>query len=144
MHYRNGPSDSLAWGDLIGIVKTGDYNSLRTLKGILAVLGPLFPIVVVVEPLVALLYRKFKIISYKISFFSYVLNDTIGKFISIAAVSYCIGIFYPHAIFKSDLHGIGLSMDILFGNSATSSTIFLHTKFDCSGVCIAHTMHRNI
>jgi sterol desaturase/sphingolipid hydroxylase (fatty acid hydroxylase superfamily) len=88
-------------GDLITIINSGDYNSLRTLKGILAVLGPLFPIVVVIEPLVALLYRKFKIIDYKISFFSYVLNAIIGRFISIAAITFCIGLFSPHAIFKS-------------------------------------------
>jgi sterol desaturase/sphingolipid hydroxylase (fatty acid hydroxylase superfamily) len=90
-------------GDLINIIHSGDYGSLRTLKGILAVIGPLFPIVVVIEFLVALLYRKLNIIDYKISFFSYLLNMVIGRFISIGMVTYCIGLFSAHALFKSSL-----------------------------------------
>jgi sterol desaturase/sphingolipid hydroxylase (fatty acid hydroxylase superfamily) len=89
--------------DLIGIVKSGDYSSLKTLKGMIAVIGPLFPIVLVIEFMAALLYRKLKIIDYKISFFSYVLNLTIGRVISIAMVAFCIALFSPHAIFKSRL-----------------------------------------
>jgi len=87
--------------DLIQIIRSGDYGTLRTLKGILAIIGPLFPILLVIEFLIACLYRKLKIISYKISFFSYVLNMAIGRFISIAMVSYCIGLFSSHALFKS-------------------------------------------
>jgi len=93
--------DFFSLDDLIKIVRSGDYSSLRTLKGILAMIGPLFPVLLVVELLMAGLYRKLKLIDYKISFFSYVLNLTIGRFISIAMVSYCIGLFSPHAIFKS-------------------------------------------
>jgi sterol desaturase/sphingolipid hydroxylase (fatty acid hydroxylase superfamily) len=89
--------------DLIGIIKSGDYGSLKTLKGIMAVIGPLFPIFVVIEFFTALLYRKLKMIDYKISFFSYLLNLTIGRFISIAMVAYCIGLLSSHALFKSSL-----------------------------------------
>ena len=94
-------TDFFGLKDAIGIIQSGDYGSLRTVKGILSVVGPLFPIILVLEFLIACLYRKFKIIDYKISFFSYVLNTFIGRFISIAAVAYMIGILSPHAIFKS-------------------------------------------
>src|SRR6195952_4492021 len=87
--------------DLIKIIKSGDYSSFLTYKGIVSIIGPLFPIVLVVEILVALLFKKFKAIDYKISFFSYVLNAVIGRFISIAAIVFCIGLFEKHAIFKT-------------------------------------------
>jgi sterol desaturase/sphingolipid hydroxylase (fatty acid hydroxylase superfamily) len=87
--------------DLIKIIKSGDYSPFLTYKGIVSIIGPLFPIVLVVEVLVALLFKKFKAIDYKISFFSYVLNAIIGRFISIAAIVFCIGLFEKYAIFKT-------------------------------------------
>ena len=87
--------------DIIRIIHTGDYASLRTLHGVLSVVGPILPIFLVLEFLIACLYRKFKVIDYKIPFFSYLLNAFIGRFLSIAAVTYIIGLFSSHAIFKS-------------------------------------------
>jgi len=87
--------------DITKIIKSGDYTALTTYKGIIAVIGPLFPIILVVEIFVAMLYRKLKLIDYKISFFSYVLNAVIGRFISIAAIAFCIGLFEKHAIIKT-------------------------------------------
>ncbi len=87
--------------EVIRIIKSGDYRSLQTLKGIMAVVGPLLPIVTVLEFFVALFYEKFKLIEYKISFFSYLINAVIGRFISIAAVAYIIGTLSSHALFKS-------------------------------------------
>ncbi|HEY4936713.1 MAG TPA: sterol desaturase family protein [Puia sp.] len=87
--------------EVIRIIHSGDYGSLRTLKGILSIIGPLFPIFLVLEFLIACLYRKFKVIDYKIPFFSYVLNAFIGRFLSIAAVAYIIGVLSSHAIFKT-------------------------------------------
>jgi len=87
--------------EIIRIIHTGDYASLRTLNGVLSVVGPILPIFLVLEFLIACLYRKFKVIDYKIPFFSYVLNAFIGRFLSIAAVTYIIGLFSSHAIFKS-------------------------------------------
>jgi len=87
--------------DAICIIQSGDYSSLRTVKGILAVVGPILPIVLVLEFLIACLYRKFNVIDYKIPFFSYLLNAFIGRFISIAAIAFIIGSLSSHAIFKS-------------------------------------------
>ena len=87
--------------EIIRIIHTGDYASLRTLHGVLSVVGPILPIFLVLEFLIACLYRKFKVIDYKIPFFSYLLNAFIGRFLSIAAVTYIIGLFSSYAIFKS-------------------------------------------
>ena len=86
---------------LVGIVKSGHYNSLLTQDGILALARPLFPVLLFLEIGKALLFKKFKAIDYKIPFFSYVLNGFIGRFIAIAVVVFCIGIFEKYALFKT-------------------------------------------
>jgi sterol desaturase/sphingolipid hydroxylase (fatty acid hydroxylase superfamily) len=87
--------------EFIKIVKSGDYTSLLTYDGFISIIRPLFPIVLVLEIFMALVLRKFKAVNYKISFFSYVLNAFIGRFISIAAIVFCIGLFEKHAIVKT-------------------------------------------
>ncbi len=84
----------------IKIVKSGDYSSFLTYDGFISIIGPLFPIVMVLEIIMALILKKFKAINYKISFFSFVLNAFVGRFISIAAMVFCIGLFEKYAIFK--------------------------------------------
>ena len=87
-------------GELIKIIQSGKYDSLLTKDGIISIIGPLFPIFVFLELGKALIFRKFKAIDYKIPFFSYVLNAIIGRFISIAAVVFCIELFGKYAIIK--------------------------------------------
>lgn len=82
-------------------LSSGNYKSFLTYDGIISLIGPLFPIVLVIEILAALLFKKFKAIDYKIPFFSYVLNLFIGRFISIAAMVFCIGLFEKHALLKT-------------------------------------------
>lgn len=87
--------------DLIKIIQSGNYRSILTKDGIIAIAKPLFPLLLVIELLKALIFRKFKAIDYKIPFFSYVLNAFLGRFISIALVVFCIGFFEKYAIFKT-------------------------------------------
>ena len=122
-------TDFFGLKEAIRIIQSGDYNALKTLNGILSIVGPILPIVLVFEFLIACLYRKLKIIDYKIPFFSYVMNAlTIGRFISIAAVAYIIGLLSSHAILNPILPGTGLFMDISFGNLDILFIIFLHIK----------------
>src|SRR4051812_10870928 len=86
--------------DFFKILNSGNYRSFLTSEGFFAVIRPLFPVVLVLEILGALLYKKFKVIDYKIPFFSFVLNAVIGRFISIAAVVLCVGIFEKYALVK--------------------------------------------
>ena len=88
------------FGNLIDILKSGKYDELLTYHGITSVLGPLIPFLLVVEMIRAAFYKRFKVIHYKISFFTYVLNAFAGRFISLAMVGICIGLFEKHTIFK--------------------------------------------
>jgi len=86
--------------ELMKTLRSGNYNSFLTLNGFFSIIRPLFPIVLVMEIIGALLYKKFKVLDYKIPFFSFVLNAIIGRFIAIALVVFCIGVFERFAIVK--------------------------------------------
>lgn len=88
---------------LLKIIHSGNYRALLTSDGILAIARPLFPLLLFIELLKALLFKKFKALDYKIPFFSYVLNAFIGRFIAIAVTVFCIGLFEKYAIFKTTL-----------------------------------------
>ncbi|HTQ27057.1 MAG TPA: sterol desaturase family protein [Puia sp.] len=88
-------------GDLITMFRSGDYSRLLTLDGILSSIGPVIPLLLVVEIARGLLYRKFRIEDYKVPFFIYVFNRFASRFISIAAVAFCIGLFEKHGLLKT-------------------------------------------
>ncbi len=88
-------------GSLLKMIRSGDYSSLLTLNGILSVIGPLIPLLLVIEIIRAVFYKRFKIEEYKLPFLSFVFNRFISRFLSIAAVGFCIGLFEKHAIIKT-------------------------------------------
>jgi sterol desaturase/sphingolipid hydroxylase (fatty acid hydroxylase superfamily) len=81
--------------------KTGDYSSFLSLDGILSVISPVMPLLLLIEITRSILYKKFKIENYKIPFFIHVFNRFLSRFISIAAVAFCIGLFEKNGIIKT-------------------------------------------
>jgi sterol desaturase/sphingolipid hydroxylase (fatty acid hydroxylase superfamily) len=94
-------TDFFGFKGLFEILSSGDYSKLLTRQGMMDALTPLVPILLVVELVRTYLYRKLSFVQYKISFFTYVFNRFISRFISIGMVALCIGLFEPYAIFKS-------------------------------------------
>jgi sterol desaturase/sphingolipid hydroxylase (fatty acid hydroxylase superfamily) len=88
-------------GALMKMYNTGDYHSLLTLNGVLGALSPLIPFLLLIEILRALLYKRFRIEDYRMPFFIFVVNRFLSRFISIAAVAFCIGLLEKWAIFKT-------------------------------------------
>ena len=88
-------------GSLIDMYKKADYSRLLTLDGILAMLSPVVPLILVIEIIRALIYKKFKVEDYKVSFFIFVFNRFISRFISIAAVAFCIAVLEKYAIINT-------------------------------------------
>lgn len=83
--------------------RSGDYSKLLTLDGIFAMVSPIIPLILVIEIIRALVYKRFRIEDYKVSFIIFVFNRFVSRFISIAAVAYCIAVLEKYAIFKSSL-----------------------------------------
>lgn len=88
-------------GNVVEMVKSGDYSKLNTFNGIVSVLYPLIPFLLVIEIIRAAFYKKFRIEEYRVPFFIFIANRLISRIISIAAVAFCIGLFEKHAIFKT-------------------------------------------
>ncbi|WP_128546502.1 sterol desaturase family protein [Larkinella soli] len=85
------------------LFETGDYGSLMTWDGIRSAMSPLIPLLLIIEMIRAGFYKRFKIENYKIPFLIIVFNRVIGRYISIAAVAFCIGLFEPYAVLTSGL-----------------------------------------
>jgi len=90
------------YGGLYDILKSGNYADLLTYHGITQILAPFIPVVLVLEIIRAAFFKRFKVIDYKISFFTYVLNAFIGRVISIGLVVFCIKYFGKIAFFKTE------------------------------------------
>ena len=91
----------LSIGHVIDVMKSGDYSSLLTLDGILSLISPFIPFLLLIELIRAVMYKRFKIDDYRTPFFIFVANRFISRFISIAVVALCIGLFEKHGIFKT-------------------------------------------
>ena len=91
----------LGISNLLAIARSGDYGKLMTLDGILSTISPVIPFLLILELLRAVFYKRFKIEDYKVPFLIFVANRVISRFISIAAIAFCIGLLEPLAIFKT-------------------------------------------
>lgn len=86
---------------LLNMYHTGNYSALLTFDGILGAVSPVLPFLLVIEIIRAIAYKRFKIEDYRMPFIIFVINRTIGRFLSIAAVAFCIGIFEKFALFQT-------------------------------------------
>ena len=89
-------------GPVIEVFQKGDYSKLLTFDGILSLISPVIPFILLIEITRAAVYKRFKIEDYKVPFFIFVFNRFISRFISIAAVAFCIGLLEKYAPFKTD------------------------------------------
>lgn len=86
---------------LIELYKSGDYSRLLTLDGILGAISPVIPLLLFIEIIRAIVYKRFRIEDYKVPFFIFIFNRFVSRFISIAAVAFCIGVFEKYAVIKT-------------------------------------------
>ena len=88
-------------GSLIDMFKSGNYTVLLTLDGILSAIGPVMPLLLVIEIARAFLYKKFRIEDYRVPFFIFVFNRVVSRFVSLSVVAYCIGLFEKYGLLKT-------------------------------------------
>lgn len=92
--------DFFGIGAWLEMFRSGNYTRLHILDGIMGAIGPLIPLLMVLEFINALVNRRFSIKHYRNTMLIYLLNRIIGRFISIGLVAFCIGFFQPHAFIK--------------------------------------------
>ncbi|MEO9893840.1 sterol desaturase family protein [Aurantibacter sp.] len=85
------------------ILQEGDYSKFRTYDGIVSLIYPLIPLLVLLELGLGLIYKKPDTKIYKVNFLIYVFNRFIGRFIAIAMTTLCIGLFQKYAPFQTEM-----------------------------------------
>src|SRR6185312_8024145 len=86
---------------LLDMYHKNDFSPLHTVSGLLGAVSPVIPLLLLIEIVRALVYRRFKIEDYRMPFLVYIANRFISRFISIAAIGFCIGVFSRTAFLKT-------------------------------------------
>ena len=90
---------SQAWD----ILKSGDYSAFATYDGIVALIYPIIPLLLLLELILGLIYKKSHAKVYKVNFLIYLFNRIVGRFISIAMVALIIGLFQKYAPIQANI-----------------------------------------
>ncbi|GGW48559.1 sterol desaturase family protein [Arenibacter certesii] len=85
------------------ILNTGNYSALKTYDGMVALIRPILPLLLLLEFTLGLIYKKPQIKVYKVNFLIYIFNRFIGRFIAIAMVVWIIGWLQPFALFQTKM-----------------------------------------
>lgn len=85
------------------ILRTGDYNAFKTYDGIVSLIYPIIPLLLLLEVLLGLIYKRPQAKVYKVNFLIYLFNRIVGRFIAIAMVTYLIGVLQPIAVFQANI-----------------------------------------
>lgn len=83
------------------ILSSGDYGKLKTYDGIVSLIYPIIPLLILLEFILGLVYKKPQTKVYKAAFMIYVFNRIVGRFIAIGMVGLIIGWLQPVALFQT-------------------------------------------
>lgn len=94
--------------DWLIMLTTGNYSRLATWEGLKSAIGPILPVLLVIE-IIRLLWRQsFRVRDYRMMFLVYMFNRLIGTWVSIGLAAFVIGLLAPIAPFQLDLSWYGL------------------------------------
>lgn len=85
------------------ILNTGAYDSFLTYDGIIAIIQPILPLLLILEFIMGMVHKKTQTKVYQTVFLIYIFNRFIGRFISIAMTAICIGLFQKYAPFQTTM-----------------------------------------
>lgn len=103
----------LGIGGVLDLARKGDYSVLATWDGWTRAVAPLVPLLLLIELTVTLARGQFRRDFYPLTFGIYVFNRVVGRFISIGAVAFCIGVVQPLAPFRVSFTWYGLLLGYL-------------------------------
>jgi len=83
------------------ILRSGNYEQLLTLDGIIKIISPIIPFLLLIEIIRAAIHKRFKLEDYKMPFFIFVFNRTVSRYLSIGMVGFCIAALEKYTIFKT-------------------------------------------
>lgn len=85
------------------ILKTGDYAVFTTYDGIVSLIYPIIPLLLILELILGLIYKRPQAKVYKVNFLIYLFNRVVGRFIAIAMTTFLIGALQKYAPFQAGI-----------------------------------------
>lgn len=85
------------------LLQSGDYSVFTTYDGVVSLIYPIIPLLLILEFILGLIYKKPQTKVYKVNFIIYVFNRFIGRFIAIAMVTFIIGWLQPYSLFQTEM-----------------------------------------
>ncbi|MCK0189333.1 sterol desaturase family protein [Arenibacter sp. F20364] len=85
------------------LLQAGDYSVFTTYDGVVSLIYPIIPLLLILEFILGLVYKKPNTKVYKVNFLIYIFNRFIGRFIAIAMVTFIIGWLQPYALFQTKM-----------------------------------------
>ena len=98
------------WNEIVGffgvnqflsILETNEFDKFLSYDGIVALIIPIIPLLLVLELFLGFIYKKPQTKVYKVIFLIYLFNRIVGRFISIGMVTLCIGLLEPLALLET-------------------------------------------
>ncbi len=100
------------WSEIVGffgvrqfleILTQGEAEKFMTYEGIVALIIPVIPLLIVLELILGFIYKKPQTKVYKVIFLIYLFNRIVGRFIALGVVAFCIGVFQPLALLQTSM-----------------------------------------
>ena len=85
------------------ILETGDYSAFTAYDGIASLIYPIIPLLLILELILGLIYKKPHAKVYKVNFLIYLFNRVVGRFIAIAMTTFLIGALQKYAPFQAGI-----------------------------------------
>ena len=102
----------LIWDEIVGflgiqrfftILSEGNYSKFMTYEGITSIIAPIMPLLLLLEFIMGMAFKKPQAKVYQVVFLIYVFNRFLSRFIAIAMVALCIGLFQKMAPFQTPM-----------------------------------------
>ena len=93
--------DFFRLGGLYDILTSGNYSSLRTASGLIAILTPLAPFVIFGEMAILFFVNRRSISEYKITLLVIFVNRVLGHLLNFSVILFCYGALSRHALLNA-------------------------------------------
>ena len=133
--------DFFRLGGLYGILMSGNYSSLRSIDGILAVLAPLAPVVFFGEMLFVLVLSKGKIKEYKVTLLIILTNRILSHLLGFSVIMFCYGAFSRFAIVHASMTWYWFIFCYLFYELGTF--VYHYTAHNIRLLWCFHSIHHS-
>jgi sterol desaturase/sphingolipid hydroxylase (fatty acid hydroxylase superfamily) len=85
------------------IHNSDDYASFHTYEGVVAVIQPILPLLLLLEFVMGMVHKKPQTKVYQTIFLIYLFNRFLGRFIAIIITTVCVGLFQAYASFQTTM-----------------------------------------